>query len=123
MSQPAHGTLALNGDGSFTYTPTAGYVGSDSFIYRDSDGSNLSPDASVTINVQAAPVTAVDDAYSTTTNQPLVVPGPGVLANDVNPDGVSLVPQVVTGPAHGTLTLNGDGSFTYTPHHWIRGHG
>ena len=40
---------------------------------------------------------------------------PGVLANDTDADGDPLTAVVVTGPAHGTLTLNANGSFTYTP--------
>ena len=40
---------------------------------------------------------------------------PGVLANDTDVDGATLTAVLVTGPAHGTLALNADGSFTYTP--------
>jgi hypothetical protein len=41
VANPAHGTLLLcAGDGSFAYSPTAGYVGSDSFTYSVSDGVN-----------------------------------------------------------------------------------
>ena len=38
-----------------------------------------------------------------------------MLTNDDDADGDSLTATLVTGPAHGDLTLNGDGSFTYTP--------
>ena len=38
VSGPARGALALNGDGTFTYTPAANYSGSDSFTYRANDG-------------------------------------------------------------------------------------
>ena len=40
---------------------------------------------------------------------------PGVLGNDTDPDGDPLTAVLVTGPSHGSLTLNADGSFTYTP--------
>ena len=40
---------------------------------------------------------------------------PGVLANDTDVDGNPLTAALVTGPAHGTLALNANGSFTYTP--------
>ena len=61
-----------------------------------------------------APV-ANDDSYTTTAGQELPVSVPGVLANDIDSDGDPLAAIVVTGPAHGTLTLNPDGSFTYIP--------
>ena len=38
VADPAHGTLTLNADGSFTYTPTANYNGPDTFTYRATDG-------------------------------------------------------------------------------------
>jgi FtsP/CotA-like multicopper oxidase with cupredoxin domain len=62
------------------------------------------------------PPVAVDDAYSTKKNTVLKVPAPGVLANDtdINANNV-LTAILVSGPAQGTLQLNPDGSFTYTP--------
>ena len=60
---------------------------------------------------------AVNDSFSTAEDTALIVAGPGVLANDTDPDvGDLLTAVLATGPAHGTLTLNSDGSFTYTPH-------
>ena len=47
----AHGTLALAGDGSFTYTPDPGYSGADFFTYRATDGQALSNLATVTLTV------------------------------------------------------------------------
>ena len=40
----------------------------------------------------------------------------GVMANDTDDDGSSLSASLVTGPTHGTLNFNADGSFQYTPH-------
>lgn len=68
-------------------------------------------------NVNEAPV-ANDDNYTTNEDTPLTVPfGTGILANnDVDPDaGTTLTAQQVAGPSNGTLTLNADGSFAYTP--------
>jgi len=117
VTGPAHGSLTLNPDGSFTYTPDANYHGADSFTYRANDGTDDSNIATVnlTINpVNDAPV-AVDDTYATDLNTPLVVGGAGVLGNDTDVDVDPLTAALVTGPAHGSLTLNSDGSFTYTP--------
>jgi VCBS repeat-containing protein len=117
VSGPAHGSLNLNANGGFTYTPDADFNGTDTFTYQASDGTAQSNPATVTINV--TPVNdspaATDDAYSTAEDTPRTVPAPGVLANDTDLDSSTLTAAVVTGPGHGTLTLNGDGSFTYTP--------
>ena len=53
---PAHGTLALSANGSFNYSPAAGYAGSDSFTYSASDGQSTSAVATVTITVVPAPI-------------------------------------------------------------------
>jgi hypothetical protein len=59
-AEPAHGTVTLHDDGSFTYMPAAGYVGPDSFTYRLSDvGGATSPVATVSVTVAAATVTAL----------------------------------------------------------------
>ena len=50
-SSPANGTVMLNADGSFTYKPAAGYIGTDTFTYQASDGNALSNLATVTITV------------------------------------------------------------------------
>ncbi|MCA1683923.1 MAG: tandem-95 repeat protein, partial [Actinobacteria bacterium] len=61
-----------------------------------------------------APV-AVDDAYTTTTGTPLTVDAPGVLGNDTDPEGNTLVSDQTSSPANGSTTFNADGSFIYTP--------
>ncbi len=71
----------------------------------------------VTITVNAVndvPV-ATADSFSTAEDTPLVVDGPGVIGNDTDADGDSLTAVLVRGPRHGTLALNADGSFSYTP--------
>jgi VCBS repeat-containing protein len=117
VTGPSHGTLNLNSNGSFTYTPAANYSGADSFTYRASDGSLQSDAATVNLTVTAvndAPV-AASDAYSTDQITTLTVPVPGVLGNDTDADGDPLTAVLVSGPSHGTLDLNSNGSFTYTP--------
>ena len=68
-TEPANGTLSLNADGSFIYTPDFGYFGEDSFTYRATDGADVSPPATVSINVVKVictdeTVTDVDGAVS-----------------------------------------------------------
>jgi large repetitive protein len=64
VSGPGHGSLSLNADGSFTYTPAANFHGPDTFTYEASDGALASNPATVTITVSSgtdAPI-AADDA-------------------------------------------------------------
>jgi hypothetical protein len=117
FSGTSHGALTFNADGSFTYTPDAGYVGDDSFVYAASDGSLFSSDVTVTITVQDPNrLVATDDSYTVAAGQMLSVPAAGVLANDMQPGGG--IPDrawLVGGASHGSVTFNTDGSFTYTP--------
>jgi VCBS repeat-containing protein len=118
-TQPAHGIVLLSNDGSFLYTPTFSYVGSDSFTYTARVANATSSPATVTINIQDVnnPPVAQSDSYSTVENVSLNVNAAnGVLANDSSGDeGQTLTAIHVSGPAHGSLTLNTDGSFAYTP--------
>lgn len=122
-NQPAHGTLSLNANGSFTYTPTAEFIGTDTFTYRASDGTASSTAATVSITVNetnspntATPV-AVADSYSVEAGGTLTISSTsGVLHNDTDADGDTLTALAGTAPTNGTLSLNADGSFTYTPH-------
>ena len=118
VTGPAHGTLSLNADGSFDYAPAAGYAGADSFTYRANDGTSDSNLATVSLMVNAAVnqrPAAANDVYSTAQGTALDVSGPGVLANDADPDGDPLTASLFKGPQHGTLALNADGSFNYAP--------
>src|SRR5207247_1632196 len=113
VSNPTHGTLTLNGDGSFTYMPALNFNGIDSFTYKASDGQAQSGVTTVTITVTPvndAPVAANDDAYTTAEDTQLTVSAPGILANDSDVDGDALSAVLVSNPTHGTLTLNSDGS-------------
>src|SRR6185369_13802690 len=114
---PASGSLTLNANGSFTYTPNANFNGTDSFTYRANDGTVNSNAATVTITVNAvndAPV-ANNDTYTVNEDGTLNIPAAGVLTNDTDVDGNPLTAVLVTGPTNGSLTLNANGSFTYTP--------
>ena len=122
-SSPAHGTVVFNSDGSFVYTPTAGFQGTDSFTYVANDGliESAAATVSLTVNrINSAPV-AVDDAFSVNEDTPLNVALPGVLTNDTDADGDVLRVVKVIDPRHGIVVLNSDGSFDYTPSLNFRG--
>ena len=109
--------MTLNADGSFVYTPTTGYVGNVTFSYEavDSSGASSAP-AMVTLSVLPTPPTAVGGSYSLTENTTLTAnAAQGVLANASDPNGETLSANLVSGPSDGSLTLNTDGSFFYTP--------
>src|SRR5688500_11261947 len=55
------------------------------------------------------------DGYTTDEDTPLVVAAAGVLSNDIDPELDALTAALNTGPANGSVELNADGSFTYTP--------
>jgi len=63
----------------------------------------------------ASAPTAQNDTYNTPLNTPLSVTGPGVLANDTDPNNKPLTAVQVSSPDRGAVALNADGSFTYTP--------
>lgn len=103
--------LTFNPDGSFSYTPSAGFSGTTTFSYQACDGTICSEPVTVTIEVKVKP-TAVADSYQTAKNATLNIAAPGVLGNDT---GTGLTAELVTDVTAGTLTLNSDGSFEYIP--------
>lgn len=116
-SLPAHGSLTLNPDGGFNYTPASGYSGADSFTYHANDGALDSNIVTVNLTVKTvntAPV-AVAESYSTNMDTPLVIAAAGVLTNDSDPQSDALTAVLDAGPSHGSLVLNPNGGFTYTP--------
>ena len=62
----------------------------------------------------ASPV-AMNDFYHDLVNQPLEIPAAGILSNDSSPSGDALTAGLFSVPSHGTLEVNEDGSFVYTP--------
>jgi endonuclease/exonuclease/phosphatase family metal-dependent hydrolase len=110
---PGHGVVDLDPDGSFTYTPTSGYLGADSFTYRAHDGlGGKSEPTTVTLNVST--VDAVDDTATAVEGAaPLAI---DVLGNDSDTSGGALTITAVTQPAYGSVVITGTGSgLSYTP--------
>ena len=119
LMQPAHGTAALNPDGTITYSPAVNFNGNDSFIYTVSDGRGGTATATVNVGVSFvndAPV-AMDDAYTTDEDVRLEVAAPGVFANDfdVDPGDRFTFVEYVDAPQHGGIGLHDDGTLLYIP--------
>jgi DNA/RNA endonuclease G (NUC1) len=117
VSGPAHGTLALNANGSFVYVPATAFYGIDSFVYAARSASGVvGPVATVRLVVRKnlAP-DADNDFYAVKTNATLTVAAAGVLKNDSDSDGDALTAALATGPSHGTLILSTNGAFVYKP--------
>jgi VCBS repeat-containing protein len=114
---PGHGVLGLSADGSLTYRPDADWSGTDSFTYVAWDGALLSGWATVTVTVSPvndAPI-ARDDTATVDEDTTLTVAAPGVLANDSDPEGDPIYVIGHTSPAHGSVTIAGDGGYEYVP--------
>jgi len=113
--------LTLNGNGTFSYTHDGSETTSDSFTYKANDGtvdSNTAATVSITITAQNdAPVVVDDSATVAEGGTVTVVNGTdtSVLDNDTDAEGDTLTAVLDDGVDNGTLTLNGDGSFTYDP--------
>ncbi|MCS0611117.1 Ig-like domain-containing protein, partial [Massilia solisilvae] len=105
---PSHGTLVLNADGSYEYTPAANYNGPDSFTYTVSDGSGSNTyNVSITVNpVNDAPMLAV--APVTVGQGATITLGTSYLnATDVDTGNGSLTYTVTSAPGKGTIKVNG----------------
>jgi Bacterial Ig domain len=123
ITTPLNGSVVTNTNGTMTYTPTAGFVGVDTYTYKICDASNSTKcdTAVVTITVKAttigfvnSPPVAIDDQKITTKNTPTV--GATVAANDSDPDaGQTLSFTKLTNPLNGSVVFNANGTYTYTP--------
>ncbi|MFM9919242.1 Ig-like domain-containing protein [Lacisediminihabitans sp. H27-G8] len=105
VSSATNGTVSLTG-GNPTFTPTAGFSGTASFVYTATDGNNRTSSATVTVTVRPGAV-----ADSRTTNANVAVTIPDLTANDL---GAGLSVTGVSTPVNGTVVLNG-GSPIFTP--------
>jgi hypothetical protein len=117
VSQPANGTVIINGGGSnVTYSPSVNFNGTNTFNYTISDGNGGTDNATVTVTV--TPVNdapnATDDGATTPENTAVTIP---VRANDTDVDvGDVLTVTSVSQPANGSAAIGGGGAnVTYTP--------
>jgi len=124
QQSPQHGNLQLNSNGNFTYTPTANYLGSDSFGFSVSDNGvpNLSNSGTVSITIISLNDPPVVLNQSFATNEDTVL-SDNLIASDSQTPTAQLVFQL-TGAlqvSKGVLNLSSDGSFSYTPNSNVYG--
>jgi S-layer protein len=108
----SHGTVTGAAGGVFTYTPTANYNGTDSFVVTASDGKGGTVNQTVNLTLAAvndAPTVAATQSVSGTEDVAATVT---VAATDVDGDTLSYTAGAAS---HGTVTGGAGGVFTYTP--------
>lgn len=126
VTTPQYGSVSIGNNGVFTYTPLLNYSGIDSFQYSVSNIYGLFDSAWVYISVvqpsapgsSNKPPLVQNDAAITFTNVPVAG---DVASNDIDPDGDTLTYVVVTQPVNGSITLQSDGTFIYTPNNGYSG--
>lgn len=107
VSTPSHGAATRNGARTVTYTPAAGYTGSDSFTYQLTDGKGGGATGTINVTVLAAPPVAQNAtttvAYNSTANSlPLSIVG------------VPTSVAIATPPTKGATSISGT-AISYTP--------
>ncbi len=113
-TNPSHGTLSINPDGTFTYIPNKGYFGNDSFEYtlKDIDGDEST--ATVYIAVDPLDYDPIANDDFDTINEEEVSTG-NLFANDEDFINDPVVVVSNTDPSNGTVVVNPDGTYIYTP--------
>jgi VCBS repeat-containing protein len=111
-----NGTLTLNPDGTFTYTPNTHYVGPDSFTYTWSDGLSNSNVALVMLEVTNQPPQVLGSSTELwlIDEDSLEIPQEQLLDGVFDPDGDLVQPVLVGEPTYGTLTVTDGGSWIYS---------
>jgi hypothetical protein len=112
-----------------TYRGSLDFVGSDTLTVTSNDQGNTGASGPlsdtdtvmITVNDVNNPPEAVDDSYDVDEDDTLIVAAPGVLANDTDADGDPLSASLLTGPSNGAVSLNTDGSFSYSPNNNFSG--
>jgi VCBS repeat-containing protein len=120
LSDVSNGSLILNSDGSFSYTHDGSENFSDSFTYRITDNDGQTSDAVVTIDItpvsDSAPIAHADSISLAEggTATALVGGASSVISNDAGLSDTPVTVSLLSDVSNGSLTLNSDGSFSYT---------
>lgn len=114
-SDPTNGSVTVNTDGTYTYTPNKDFYGTDSFEYRvtDVDGEYSIAEVKIIVsNTNDSPI-AVNDIFDT--EEEKEVSG-NLIKNDTDLGDKPITASKTTDPKKGTAIVNPDGTFTYTPY-------
>ena len=108
------GEVNLAKDGSFTYIPTRNFTGNDQAVYKIHNSKGKTGEATIIFKVAPVndPPEPQDDQIETSLNESVTI---DVLANDIEPDGDTMIIQRVGEPDSGSVQINNDGTLTYTP--------
>ena len=121
LSGPANGTIIINANGTYTYTPNTNFNGTDIIIVEICDDGSPLPSICLndTIFITVNPVNdpPIVDNENVILNEDGTYSGDLTDLGDVDPDGTTLIcaPTPGFGPFHGTITINTNGTYTYTP--------
>ncbi len=113
-TNPSHGNVSSNNDGTFEYTPDLNYNGTDTFTYTIADNTGTpSAPATVTITIISENdlPTAADDTLTIDHNTSGNI---DPRTNDSDPDGLPLTVVAVSTPSNGTAVIEANGTVTYT---------
>jgi VCBS repeat-containing protein len=112
IANPTNGTVTVSSNGAYTYTPNANFNGTDSFTFKANDGAIESAVATVSITVVAVNDVPIATAASLTTNEDTAKTG---TLNATDIDSTSLTYSKVASPSSGTVAINSNGTYSYTP--------
>jgi len=126
VTDPSHGSLTLDSDGTFVYVHNGDDQSSDSFTYSASDGKIIGAPITVSIAVTGTndPPVAYDDTLIVALGGTATTLDNGYTSfstNDIDPDGDVLTVSIVSSPSFGTVTLNAGGTFSYAQNGTLNG--
>ncbi|GAF10563.1 Ig-like domain-containing protein [Paenibacillus pini] len=110
LNHPTHGTVVVETDGKYKYTPTANFTGLDRFDFIVNDGTVDSAPATIILTINQIPVAQDTQAAV----QPDGKLSGHLTAKDSDP-GDRLTYVIDKQPEHGTVTIESDGTYTYIP--------